>query len=235
MNKPFVKSGYLGILLVIISIVLIGVNPSKAKKLPQGFVTPVVAFEFIRTEAEVFDLFGHDQSEDQIRIINSMKLGTYIDFLYISAYTIFLIIFTAVIGRITGSKWFLFSGFIVMCISLSDIGENIQLLSIMEKLESIAKLAGGGFGRELILLNFFTWAKWGGLTALFISYIPFLRNSGRFGRIISVTALLSALAGTAAFLNRSVVNEIYVLSIAAVFLMLFIFSFTYSRGNHVDL
>jgi len=228
MNKPFLKAGYIGILLVVVSIALLAVNPSKAKKLPQGFDTPVVAFEFIRTEAEVYDLFGHDQSEDQMKIVNGMKTGTYIDFFYITVYSVFLLIFTSVCRRITSSKWFLFSGFIVLCICISDIFENIQLLSIM------AKLTAGGFSSELVLLNFFTWAKWGGLTALFISFIPFLRNSGRFGRVISVVSLLSALAGTAAFLNRSVVNEIYVLSIAVIFIMLIIFSFIFVLSGQSD-
>ncbi len=222
MNKPFIKAGYVGVMLVLVSIAIMAVNPAKGEKLPHGFFTPVIAFEFIRTEAEVHDLFGHNQSDEQTKIVNGMQIGTYIDFFYITVYSIFLLLFTFFCIRITGSKWFLLSGFIVLGICLSDIFENVQLLSIM------AKLNAGEFSRELELLNFFTWAKWGGLTALFISFIPYLRKSGTFGRVISVTSLLSALAGSAAFLNRSVANEIYFLSIAAIFIMLILFSFTFT-------
>jgi hypothetical protein len=97
----------------------------------------------------------------------------------------------------------------------------MQMLAIMNN------LASGDFSAELYRLNIFTWAKWGGLTAVFISLIPFLRNSGVFGRIVSVIILLSGISGSAAFLQRSVINEIYVLSIALIFLLLIIFSFTY--------
>jgi len=221
MKKPFLKAGYCGIILIIVSVVLLYVNPSKAGKLPRGFFNPVVAFEFIRTEAEVYDLFGGMGSVGHDKVVSGMVTGTYIDFLYMAVYTLFLLIFAEVCRRITGSKWFLFSGFIAICILISDFGENLQLLSIMSKLQS------EDFGRNLSLLNFYTWAKWGGLSALFISLVPFLRKSGFSGRIISVTSLISAVIGSAAFLNRSALNEIYVLSIAVIFIMLIIFSFTF--------
>jgi len=228
MNKPFIKAGYAGILLIIISAALMAVNPGRALNLPQGFFNPVIAFEFIRTETEVYDLFGNNGSSEQGTLVGSFKNGTYIDFLFIVAYAAFLLVFSNVCRRITGSKWFIFSGFIILSVVISDIGENIQLLTIMKKLSL------EDFGKELMMLNFFTWAKWGGLTALFISFIPFLRNSGRFGRVISVTALLSGVTGAAAFLHRSVLNEIYVLTVEVIFVMLIIFSFTFVYNKQPD-
>jgi len=235
MNKPFLKAGYIGILVLIISAALMVINPAKVVKLPAGFFNPVVAFEFIRTEAEVYDLFGHGLSDAQTGLISSFKTGTYLDFLYMIVYSLFLLTFAFVCRRITGSKWFVFSGFIILAVIISDFSENIQLLAIMDKFQSIdkvstaANLPSGGFNSELVLLNFFTWAKWGGLTALFISFIPFFRKSGRAGRIISVISLISALIGAAAFHHRSVLNEIYVLSIAVIFIMIIGFSFSYKN------
>jgi len=225
MNKPFLKAGYIGILLVIISVVLVAVNPSGGVKLPQGFFNPVVALEFMRTETEVYDLFGYGVPGDQGKLVSGMVLGTYIDFFYIVVYTVFLLFFSGVCRRITGSGWFIFTGLISWCVFFSDFGENIQLLSIM------AKLPSGDFSNELEMLKFLTWAKWGGLSALFISLIPYLRSSGGFGRAISVISLLSALTGLAAFMHRSLLNEIYVLSIAVIFAMLIIFSFIFRDGG----
>jgi hypothetical protein len=226
MNNPFLKAGYAGLSVIIISVVLIAVNPSKGGKLPQGFFTPVVAFEFISTEVEVLDLFGDAPSGFQGEMVEKMKLGTYVDFIYMFTYTFFLLYFSIVCSRITGEKWFVFSCILALIVFASDFGENIQLLSIMDNLNS------GGYERELLLLNYYTWAKWGGLSALFISLIPFLRKTGALGRIISIVSLFSAVTGSAAYLNRSILNEIYVLSIVLVFIMLFIFSFTFRVSSY---
>jgi len=225
MNKPFLKAGYAGLVVLILSVILIAVNPPKGGKLPQGFYTPVVAFEFAETGGEVSDLFGDAGSSLQLETAKKMKLGTMVDFVYILAYGFFLFYFSMICRRITCEKWFIISSVIALCVMASDFSENMQLLSILEKLQS------GGFEKELMLLNYYTWAKWGGLSALFISLIPFLRKAGIFGRVISVIALISAVTGSAAYLHRSVLNEIYVLTVAVVFLMMIIFSFTFKNQS----
>jgi hypothetical protein len=228
MNKPFLKAGYIGIMLVLTSVVLMSVNPVKAVRLPEGFFTPVVAFEFLRTDAEVYDLFGSEVNDGRDRFVSGMRLGTYVDFFYMVVYTVFLLLFSGLCRRITGSGWFLISGIIAWFVFFSDFGENMQLLSIMSKLQS------GDFSNELAMLNLLTWAKWGGLSAFFISLIPFLRNSGRFGRAISVFSLISALTGAAAFVNRSFLNEIYVLTVVLIFVLLIVFSFIYAAGELIE-
>ena len=229
MNKPFLKAGYIGVLLAALSITLLVVNPSWAGKLPQGFINPVTSFEFIRTETEVYDLFEGDVSGERAELVKRMEKGTYLDFFYMIVYTVFLLFFTGVCRSITGRKWFLFSSIIAWCVFFSDFGENLQLLSIMAKLQS------RNFSYEIGKLNLFTWAKWGGLSALFISIIPFLRECGSFGRMISVAVLLSSITGSAAFLNRSFLNEVYVLSIAVIFMMLIIFSFRFTFMDKTDM
>lgn len=221
LKKPFMKTGYFGIILILSSLVLIAVNPLKGGKLPDGFYNPVVAFEFIKTEPEVYALFGRDTS-DQGGFISSMERGIYIDFVFMCVYSIFLLLFAGVCRRLEDSGWFIFSMFIVLCIYRADFGENIQLLTILTNLEA------GGFSSELGQLHTFTWAKWGGLSVFFISLIPFLRKSGVFGKIISFTFLFSAITGSAAFFYRSVLNEIYVLSVEMIFVMLVIFCFNYT-------
>jgi hypothetical protein len=69
------------------------VNPSKAVKLPDGFFTPVIAFEFLKTEAEVYDLFGREASTVRDKILTDMRMSTKSDFIYIIIYTSFLLLF----------------------------------------------------------------------------------------------------------------------------------------------
>ena len=226
MKRPFINEGYCGILLIIISVVLMTVNPTKAVKLPNGFFNPVVAFEFINSETEVYDLFGTSTSYEQDKVVKQMEKGIYIDFLYMCVYLTFLLLFSGVCRRITDNTWFYFSGIIALCVFLADFNENIQLLTITKSLTS------GGFNPAIQILNNYTWIKWGGLSAVFISFIPFLRKAGTFGFVISLVSLISAVIGSAAFLHRSFLNEIYILTVALIFTMLIIFSFTFSvRGK----
>jgi len=51
MNRPFLKVGYVGLLVIIMSVTLVIIFPSKASKMPDGFFTPIIAFEFIQTKA----------------------------------------------------------------------------------------------------------------------------------------------------------------------------------------
>lgn len=212
----------MGILLILSSAALIAVNPLKGGKLPSGFFNPAVAFEFLKTEPEIYDLLGHDTPAAPGGFIQSMETGLYVDFVYMCVYTIFLLMFAGVCRRMSDSGWYILSMCVVLCIYRADFGENIQLLTIIKNLDA------GGFSEELGQLYTFTWAKWGGFSAFFISLIPYLSKAGIFGKIISVTALLSALTGLAAFLNRSILNEIYVLSIGTIFVMLVIFCFTFT-------
>jgi hypothetical protein len=56
-NKPFIKPGYLGLVVIMMSVLFLFIFPPKAPSLPEGFLTPIIAFEFIQTKTEVMEMF----------------------------------------------------------------------------------------------------------------------------------------------------------------------------------
>lgn len=211
---------YAGAAVIFLSIVLLASGPQKAAGLPAGFYTPVVAFEFIQSRTEVLELFGNTASTERNSLITAMDRTNRIDFVYMLAYTAFLVIFSAACFRITGSRWFLVPIGIAIVVLAADALENIQLLAIT------AKIDASDISHELLLLHISTWIKWGGLSAVFLALIPFMKSAGIYGRIITALSICTAFTGIAAFIHRSVLNELFALMTALMFMMLIVFSFT---------
>ncbi len=208
---------YTGAAVILLSIILLAVNPRRAEKLPAGFFTPVVAFEFIQSRAEVLDLFGHETTPARSRLIHDMDLGTYIDFAYMAAYTIFLLLFTFTFIKRKGSLYFLLPAAICLAVLTGDFMENIMLLVITWGMD-------GDITPFLLMLRFFTWLKWGGLCVVFLCFIPALWRCGKLGRAICAAAVSASLLASASYIHRSLLNELFVLSVAFCFLSLIVFS-----------
>jgi len=160
MNKPFMKVGFLGLLVIGMSIVLLIVFPSKAPWMMDGFSTPIIAFEFVQSQSEVCRLFGLPDSPDQLSMtqamIRAMDFGNRLDYIYMVLYTSFLFFFSFVCAKNTGKRYYYAGSLLSLVILVADALENIQLLRIT------AKITSQDFGKELSLLHCFTWIKWGG-------------------------------------------------------------------------
>jgi hypothetical protein len=90
-NKPFIKSGYLGLAFIIMSVLLLFVFPTKAPSLPEGFCTPIIAFEFIQTKTEVIEMFGGENITMRNEMARAMDLGNRLDYVYMCLYSAFLL------------------------------------------------------------------------------------------------------------------------------------------------
>lgn len=221
MKRPFLFSGIIGICVILCSVVLLLVFPGRASKLPHGFVTPIIAFEFIQTPQEVLDLFGPQGTIDHARLVKAFDLGNRIDFLYMALYCAFLFVFSMKVARLRGKRVYRLGGVLSLLILAGDLLENVLLLGIT------ARLPTGAFDTQLMLLRFFTWQKWGGIALVFLILAPHFSGGGRFSRAIAACSVLSAVLALAAFLHRGVLNEIFSLSVAVVFLLMI----SYSLGN----
>jgi hypothetical protein len=89
---------------------------------------------------------------------------------------------------------------ISVIIGLADVVENIQLLTILEKLDLSAT-----YQTELSLLNIWTWIKWGFLGVLMLVLLPclFRKNSNYFDYILAVLMLGIVFLGVVAFVSQS--------------------------------
>jgi len=223
MKKPFIKVGFLGLIVIGMSIVLIMVFPAKAPWMMEGFATPIMAFEFVQSPEEVSKLFGLADTPDQQSMIKAMDLGNKLDYIYMVLYSSFLFFFSFVCAKDTGQKRYYAASTMAVVILISDIFENIQLLGITAKITSL------DFARELSLLHRFTWMKWGGITIVFLILAPYFLKGRIYSKLIAVTGISSFTLSVLAYFNRSVLTEQMGLSVALMFIMMIAFCFIHKN------
>lgn len=153
-----------GAITLILGLLLFLVFPFKAE-LSDGFQTPIIAFEFAKSEKDLAFLNGTHTTQETNR--NKMTQGLTLDMFFPFAYGGFialLLLGTTSIGKRTA---YLGATIAVLIIPF-DIYENIVLLEIISALKDNQPIS------ELLLtLNFSTWLKWG---AISLSMILFAKN-----------------------------------------------------------
>lgn len=219
------KIGFLGLLVIGMSIVLLMVFPSKAPWMMDGFFTPIIAFEFVQSQSEVCRLFGLSDSPDQLSMIKAMDFGNRLDYIYMVLYTSFLFFFSFVCAKNTGQIYYYAGSILSFVILVADALENIQLLRIT------AKITSQDFGKELSLLHCFTWIKWGGITVVFLILATYFFKGRTYSKVIAAIEISSFILSVLTYLNRSVLNELLGLSVALMFLMMIVYSFIYKTES----
>jgi len=136
MKKPFKHVGYLGLLVIAMSVLLVIIFPSKVEKMPEGFYTPIVAFEFVQNKAEVMQMFGQSDSPARRKLIAAMDLGNGLDYIYMVLYSVFLLLFCLQCKIITGKKFYLIGVVVSLIVLFGDAFENVQLLAITSKIDA---------------------------------------------------------------------------------------------------
>ena len=225
MEKPFVKTGLLGLAVILVSVVLMFIFPGKSGRMPDGFTVPIIAFEFMQTRDEVESLFGAPGSGERKELAAAMDLGNYLDFGYMVLYSLFLLLFSLQAARESGARYLNAGAVIALAVLAGDVLENLQLLGIT------AGLGSGDYLNELLLLQKFTWLKWGGLALAFGLLSGFFFRKGIFGKVIGGIGLASLALGAAAFIQRSVVTTIFTSAVSLMFLLMIIFCFVYKRKS----
>jgi hypothetical protein len=226
MNKPFKKVGYLGLLVIGMSIVLLTVFPSTAPWMMDGFFTPIITFEFLQSQSEVLRFFGVPGSPEQLSMIQAMDFGNQLDYIYMILYSSFLFFFSFRCAKNTGKKFYFTGSILSVLILIADALENVQLLNITTKITS------QDFDKELSLLHYFTWIKWGGITVVFLILTPYFLKGQNFSKGIAAIGISSFIISVLAYLHRSVLNELLCLFVAIMFLMMIVYSFLYKTASN---
>ena len=115
---------------------------------------------------------------------------------------------------------------VIIC--LADLFENITMANIVTLHFQEASIGQSYFGN----LSFFTWLKWGGIGAVLFMFSGYFLQKNALGKAIGVLAIINFGIAIAAFIHRSVLNEIMAALVALLFLLLFIhhISFLPSQG-----
>jgi len=209
--------------------VLVMVFPPKAPWMMDGFFTPVIAFEFIQSQGEVYQFFGLSGSPDQLSMtqdmIRAMDTGNRLDYVFMILYASFLFFFSFVCAKNTGQRHYYASSILSFVILAADFMENIQLLRITDK------ISHHDFGKELLFLHWFTWIKWGGITIVFLILAPYFFKGRAYSKVIAATGISSFILYVFAYCNRSVLNELLGLSVSLMFLLMVVYSFVFKMES----
>ncbi len=216
-------SALLGAFMFALTVAFFIAFPHKSDHLPQGFFTPIIAFEFIQTEQEVFTMFTSGTESIQQELVVAMDGINRFDFFYMTVYSMLLLSFTLSCAKISGKRYFYLGACLAVVILLTDFLENLQLLGITARLET------GGFGPHLGRLQVFTWIKWASIATCFLLLSPWFLGGNIFSRFIAGLSMVTALLALASFIHRSILNELFAISVGLMFLCLTVYSFLYQK------
>ena len=174
--------------MVAIAIVMMFIFPSKAD-LPEGFSTPIIAFEFAQSEADITYLTdtAKNAEENRHKMFTGLKWDMAFPFAY-GGFIFLLILQIALAQRTNKLPW---AGLLpALLIAPFDLLENVQMLAILKAIESAALSA------ELFSNLFLaTWLKWGAIgVAMGILAIAFWQIERRKSALVAaIPALATAI------------------------------------------
>jgi len=175
-----------------LGLVLTLIMPFEAE-LAEGFRTPIIAFEFAQTEADLAFLSGNSAASKQNR--DKMDAGHQWDMAFPFAYGVFIALLILPMA-LSGRRGMLVGMLAALLIIPFDIYENLTLIDITASFRNPMPL-----GDLLNQLYIATWLKWG---AIGISITMLTLGLFRTGRYFSAVVAMTAAAGVvAAFLSGS--------------------------------
>lgn len=189
-------------------------KPADAGKLPDGFVQPVVAFEFAQSGQEVLFIFVKAVTPETARA--AMDRGHHLDFVFMALYGSFLFCFCLFHHLQEKSAAFVTGMGLALFAVAADVMENQQLLVL-----SHDHFAAG----PIQLLPWFVNLKFGALALYFIVLFPLYWRLGWPGTVFSFLAPAAALTFTASLFYRGWLNELLVLLMAFEFFLLAVTAF----------
>lgn len=201
--------------IIVINLLMIFLFPSEVAWLPEGFTSPIIAFEFLQTPEEVQKLFG-SEGVDRTMYLQKMRVGHLADSFYLIFYSTFLGILGWIAAKRSGHQWLYLIVPLAILAGATDAAENLQLVALTYQLDAGDMLA------ELRYLHLFTWLKWGSLALGLAGLSIYLYQHGFLGKLYSAVSAITVVLAVLAFMNRSVITSFFTLGIVLLFFLLFV-------------
>ncbi len=215
---PFARMSLYITPILLVCIYLMNIFSPKAA--PGEFKSFILAFEFARTVDDTDLLL----SGLPARTFKTIETGIYIDFGFMIAYSILLILFLVKSAGLSKSKWLLAGIPLVLVIFFADFSENIYLLKITKFYTTGTKNLTGHILNNLHII---TWIKWGGLAIVFLVISVYFFRGNWLHKLASAICFLPFLSGFFAIGNSPLIISIFTNSVFAAFGALIIYSFLY--------
>ena len=195
------------------------------KEVSGEFQSFIIAIEFAKTPDDLNKLFQHLNST----LIQKIDIGNYIDFGFMTIYSLLLVLSLLQFSKILNIKFLRF-GIVLPLIALAgDFAENIVLLRLTDNYLKAAE--NSIILANLKLLNIFTWSKWILLSmTFFILYSVFFKMKWYYKNvgIIFLFPLLFFIADTQ---RTPTTLSIFTNSIFLAFTFLIIYLFIFRPEN----
>lgn len=221
-SRPLFKIGLLALLTLPFLFLINHYSPSK-EKVPSGYSSSILAFEFASTKAEVAQVLD---PLSKLEIKNLDKLN-YVDFGFMLIYGAFLFFFMTSLGGLLNNDLTLKARWLVPVIVLSDVMENIQLLKLTEKF-SIGAFETSGIISVLMVA---TWIKWL-LLAVCFSIIGFqLSKLNVFSKIMGCLLFIPLVLGVMGFSSKNrIIEDAFATGVFLSFFFIFIYCLTFKKA-----
>jgi hypothetical protein len=217
-NKKIVwASVIVGLLMIFISLRMMLIFPSQAP-LPAGFSSPIIAFEFAKSPADIAYLSGDSIESSEFR--DRMRKGHHWDMAFPFAYAGFLFLLL-LSGYKKGHTLSLVGMLTAVSIIAFDINENLVLLGLVEA-SQYNSLQADLFSS----LHIATWLKWGAIAVVvFTLVLQYVKN--RRWLLALAASIYVALAAVGFFVDSMIATkpkllELMALSLSVYFMAAFV-------------
>lgn len=226
-HHPFAKIGVFALLLLPFLYLLNEFSPP-LDKVPSGFSSAILAFEFVSNPQELKEVLGPLTAKE----ISDLDKLNYVDFGFMLLYSSLLYLFIKKCFNLFGQSIIKFFLLLPPIILLGDLLENLELLRLSEfyRLQMTDELLP-----HIRRLGFFTWIKWSLLALCFSGFSLILYDKGKLAKSISLLFLIPIILLMLYFFRgETIYLDQFATSIFLMFLILVIFCFTFKYDLEVE-
>lgn len=200
-----------GLLMLAISVAMLIIQPRALPSMPEGFLTPVLALEFVADFASAKHLLGQDQV-----LLQAFTSMTHWDMVFLLSYGAFLVSCVCVIFA-KGVLRNIALAFAIIA-PLADLLENLQLLQVLHALDP-----ENGFHGEspidFFYLRLAVVIKFGAIALVHVRLLRPLLEHSPLGKALAGLMMVNVFATGASFYNVPYAIEVTMNSIALCWLL----------------
>jgi len=217
-QKIFRLSALFGAITIVLGMSMAVVYPPLLPDITRGFLTPILAFEFMQSFDEAVSMFG-----GRVHLINRMLTGHQIDYAFILAYVCFVCSVAMAGWKETNNRRYLFAFILIPLAGVADLLENLQLHLVLDALLTGVTVEVTNLLLVAVRVKFIL------LAAALCLLSPYVATFGRSGKIFRFCAWMTLIFSVASVFERIVFAEGMGLFLVLCFEVLFLISIRYKK------
>lgn len=203
-----------GLMMLALVVAMLIVTPMQVAWMPEGFLTPLYALEFVTDYATARHMLGHEPA-----VAMAFIQGIQVDMVFLVVYGVFLVCSVFVLLEKGVLRYIAL--FFALLAPAGDFFENLQLLSL---LKSIAEATGFHDVADVnfTYLRLAVVVKFGAIAIVMLRLLRPLWLRARMGQALSLLIFINTLATGASFFHVPYAVEVMVNTISLCWFLLWI-------------